>query len=92
MKLPVAVQLYSVRDEMEKDFYGTIQKMKDLGYDGVEFAGLFGEEPAKIKEFCECCVAALSPQRSDKCHRKQSDTPELEQKMKKPGLRYSQPR
>ncbi len=53
MKLPVAVQLYSVRDEMEKDFYGTIQKMKDLGYDGVEFAGLFGEEPAKIKAFCE---------------------------------------
>ena len=52
MKLPVAVQLYSVRDEMEKDFYGTIQKMKDLGYDGVEFAGLFGEEPAKIKAFC----------------------------------------
>ncbi len=53
MKLPVAVQLYSVRDEMEKDFYGTIQKMKDLGYDGVEFAGLFGEDPEKIKAFCE---------------------------------------
>lgn len=53
MKLPVAVQLYSVRDEMEKDFYGTIQKMKDLGYNGVEFAGLFGEEPSKIKAFCE---------------------------------------
>ncbi len=53
MKLPVAVQLYSVRDEMEKDFYGTIQQMKDLGYDGVEFAGLFGEDPEKIKAFCE---------------------------------------
>ena len=53
MKLPVAVQLYSVRDEMEKDFYGTIQAMKDLGYDGVEFAGLFGEDPEKIKAFCE---------------------------------------
>lgn len=53
MKLPVAVQLYSVRDEMEKDFYGTIQKMKDLGYDGVEFAGLFGEDPEKIKAFCD---------------------------------------
>ncbi len=53
MKLPVAVQLYSVRDEMEKDFYGTIKAMKELGYDGVEFAGLFGEEPAKIKAFCE---------------------------------------
>lgn len=53
MKLPVAVQLYSVRDEMEQDFYGTIKEMKELGYDGVEFAGLFGEDPAKIKAFCE---------------------------------------
>ncbi len=53
MKLPVAVQLYSVRDEMEKDFYGTIEAMKELGYDGVEFAGLFGEEPEKIKAFCD---------------------------------------
>ena len=53
MKLPVAVQLYSVRDEMEQDFYGTIKKMKELGYDGVEFAGLFGKEPAEIKNFCE---------------------------------------
>ncbi len=53
MKLPVAVQLYSVRDEMQNDFYGTIKKMKEIGYDGVEFAGLFGEDPLKIKEFCE---------------------------------------
>ena len=53
MKLPVAVQLYSVRDEMEKDFYGTIEKMKELGYDGVEFAGLFGQNPSEIKAFCE---------------------------------------
>ncbi|MBQ6266864.1 MAG: sugar phosphate isomerase/epimerase [Clostridia bacterium] len=52
MKLPVAVQLYSVRDEMEQDVYGTLQKMKDLGYDGVEFAGLFGEAPEKLKAFC----------------------------------------
>ncbi len=53
MSLPVAVQLYSVRDEMQADFYGTIKKMKELGYDGVEFAGLFGEKPADIKAFCE---------------------------------------
>ena len=32
MKLPVAVQLYSVRDEMETDFEGTVRKMKELGY------------------------------------------------------------
>ncbi len=53
MKLPVAVQLYSVRDEMEIDFYGTIRKMKEIGYDGVEFAGLFDKNPEEIKAFCE---------------------------------------
>jgi len=53
MKLPVAVQLYSVRDEMEKDFYGTIKLMKEIGYDGVEFAGLFGQNPEEIKAFCD---------------------------------------
>ena len=52
MKLPVAVQLYSVRDEMERDVYGTLRKMKEFGYDGVEFAGLFGEAPEKLKAFC----------------------------------------
>ncbi len=53
MKLPVAVQLYSVRDEMEKDFYGTIKLMKEIGYDGVEFAGLFDQNPEEIKAFCD---------------------------------------
>ncbi|MBQ7121246.1 MAG: sugar phosphate isomerase/epimerase [Clostridia bacterium] len=53
MKLPVAVQLYSVRDEMEKDFFGTIKLMKEIGYDGVEFAGLFEQNPEEIKAFCD---------------------------------------
>lgn len=42
MALPVALQLYSVRDELEADFEGTIAKVKEFGYDGVEFAGLYG--------------------------------------------------
>ena len=53
MKLPIAVQLYSVRDEMQNDFYGTIKKMKEIGYDGVEFAGLFDQNPEEIKAFCD---------------------------------------
>ena len=52
MSLPVAIQLYSVRDEMEADFYGTLKKIKEFGYDGVEFAGLFGENPESIKAYC----------------------------------------
>ena len=44
-KLPIAIQLYSVRDDMAADFEGTLRKIKELGYDGVEFAGLFGRKP-----------------------------------------------
>ena len=48
--LPVAVQVYSVRDYAEKDFKGTMAKIKEMGYDGVELAGLYDLEPAYIKE------------------------------------------
>ena len=48
-KLPIGVQLYSVRDAMASDFEGTLKKVKAMGYDGVEFAGLFGKDPVYIK-------------------------------------------
>ncbi len=51
-ELPVGLQLYTVRDDMAKDFKGTLQQVKALGYDGVEFAGLFGHSPAEIKAMC----------------------------------------
>lgn len=51
---PIAIQLYSLRDEMENDVFGTLERVKALGYDGVEFAGLWGIAPeemnAKLKE------------------------------------------
>ena len=50
--LPVGLQLYSVRDDMAKDFKGTLQQVKAMGYDGVEFAGLFDNSPADIKAMC----------------------------------------
>lgn len=46
---PIALQLYSIRDDMQKDFEGSLKKVKAMGYDGVEFAGLFDVQPAKIK-------------------------------------------
>lgn len=49
---PIAIQLYSVRDDMEKDFEGTLKAVKELGYDGVEFAGLFDKSAAEIKALC----------------------------------------
>ena len=51
--LPVAVQVYSVRDDAERDFKGTMQRIKDMGYDGVELAGLYGMKPAEVKAILE---------------------------------------
>lgn len=51
-KFPVALQLYSVRDDMAGDFAGTLKKVADMGYQGVEFAGLFGRTPAEVRELC----------------------------------------
>lgn len=48
--IPVGLQLYSVRNEMEKDFEGTLKKVAEMGYEGVEFAGLFDKSAAEIKE------------------------------------------
>jgi len=51
-KLPIAIQVYSVRDDAAADLRGTLQKIKEMGYDGVEFAGLYGNDPATIKALC----------------------------------------
>ena len=45
-KWPIAIQVYSVRDEATKDFEGTMRSLKEMGYDGVELAGLYGMESA----------------------------------------------
>lgn len=49
MVLPVAVQVYSVRTDAEHDLADTLRKIKEMGYDGVEFAGLYGYSPDYIK-------------------------------------------
>lgn len=51
--LPVAVQLYSVREDAEKDFQGTLDRIKGMGYDGIELAGLYGLSPAQVREALE---------------------------------------
>ncbi|MCU9615107.1 sugar phosphate isomerase/epimerase [Caldibacillus lycopersici] len=48
--IPVAVQMYTLRDQCAEDFLGTLAKVAELGYDGVEFAGLFGHSPEEVRE------------------------------------------
>jgi sugar phosphate isomerase/epimerase len=45
-KIPVGVQLYTLRNETCQDFLGTLEKVSKLGYRGVEFAG-YGNISAK---------------------------------------------
>jgi sugar phosphate isomerase/epimerase len=45
----VGVQLYTVRDDMQRDFEGTIARVAKIGYREVEFAGLFDHSPKDVK-------------------------------------------
>lgn len=51
-KFPIALQLYSVREDLQADFEGTIKKVSEMGYDGVEFAGLYDHTAAEVKALC----------------------------------------
>ena len=53
MAFPVAIQVYSVRDDANNNLYATLKKIKALGYDGVEFAGLRHRTAAEIKAMCD---------------------------------------
>ena len=46
MTTPIAVQLYTLRDQLAQDFEGTVRKVADIGYIGVETANMFGDSPA----------------------------------------------
>ncbi len=50
---PIAVQLYSVREDAAADLRGTLKKIKEMGYDGVELAGLYGHTPTDVRTMCE---------------------------------------
>lgn len=59
-KIPVGLQLYSVRQECAKDLAGTIEKVAKMGYQGVEFAGYFDHTAKDIKKMLDnngirCC-------------------------------------
>lgn len=48
--IPVALQLYTVRDETARDMVGTLRRVAAIGYAGVELAGLGGLKPQELKK------------------------------------------
>jgi sugar phosphate isomerase/epimerase len=61
-KIPIALELYSVRKELAADFTGVITAVGKMGYEGVEFAGYDGwdRKPDELRKLLDdsglkCC-------------------------------------
>lgn len=48
-KFKVALQLYSIREDMEKDMDAALKRVKEIGYDYVEFARYFGRTAQQVR-------------------------------------------
>ncbi|MEM7578025.1 MAG: sugar phosphate isomerase/epimerase [Planctomycetota bacterium] len=65
MGLPLALQLYSVREQCKADLRGTLEQVALWGYHGVEFAGLHGHTPEAVRDMLDefalrCCGAHVA--------------------------------
>lgn len=50
IKTRIASPLYILRQQCEKDLFTVLEKLKEIGFDGVEFLGFFGNNPKKVKD------------------------------------------
>lgn len=48
MKNKLAAQLYTLRNELKKDFPGTLRELKRMGWSAVQIDGLHGNDPVEI--------------------------------------------
>ena len=46
---PIGIQLYTVRDLMQRNFEHTLQQVAAIGYKEVEFAGLYDKSPKTVR-------------------------------------------
>lgn len=59
-KLPIGLQLYSVRDDCARDLPAVLSAVAKMGYDGVEFAGYYGHSADDLRRLLDdnnlkCC-------------------------------------
>jgi sugar phosphate isomerase/epimerase len=52
-KIPVALQLYSVREACSRDLPGTLKAIAEMGYEGVEFAGYYGRSADELRKMLD---------------------------------------
>lgn len=70
-KIPVAVQLYTVRDLCAKDFIGTLREVAKIGYRHVELAGMHGLSAKETRKALDdlglkATSAHMAPEPADK--------------------------
>ena len=53
LRLPIGLQLYSVRELLPKDFDGTLRKVREAGYTEVEAAGYYDRKAADFRHAME---------------------------------------
>jgi sugar phosphate isomerase/epimerase len=65
LKLPIGLQLYSVRELLPKDFAGTLAKVRADGYTEVEAAGYFDKPAAEFRKAMDVaglrCISTHHP-------------------------------
>ena len=52
-KIPVGLQLYSLREVITKDVPGTLAKVAEMGYQGVEFAGYYNLKAEQVRKMLD---------------------------------------
>jgi len=63
-KIPIALQLYSVRNDCEENLKSVLEAVAKMGYAGVEFAGYYGHDANTIRAMLDdfgllCCGGHL---------------------------------
>lgn len=52
-KIPIAIQLFSIREDCARDLPGTLKAVANMGYDGVEFAGYHGRSANELRKMLD---------------------------------------
>jgi len=52
-RIPIALQLYSVRDDASKDLPRVLEAVAKMGYEGVDFAGFYGHSAGAIRKMLD---------------------------------------
>ena len=45
----IGIQMYTVRDQLQADFEGTVEKIAKIGYRNLEFAGYYNRTPEQVR-------------------------------------------